>query len=91
MEYTKGEWVIVGGCTSYIIRLDGIYGKEITAISFTSDNSKANAQLIASAPALYGALKLASELLSIGIDAKPQPIPLMIEQALAKVDNPSAL
>ena len=83
MNYTKGEWRVIGGKGEYSvisvdeqITLANVYGKD-----------KANAQLIASAPDLYEALKA---IMTERYDTW-SPMYKQAKQALAKVDNPSAL
>ena len=85
MTYTKGKWKIVEGCTSFII--GDSTDEEITAVLYSLPNAKANAQLISASPALYEALK---SVLGMGtiVDSYEKDKAL---EALAKVDNPSAL
>ena len=92
-EYTKGKWKYMsthiyvdtperGKCATRSIATVAEYNYD--------SESLANLQLIAAAPDLYEALKALSKLL---IPRTPEDCRLILkaEQALAKVDNPSAL
>ena len=80
MEYTKGDWrafkSLAGG---WIIATEN----EL----IVREARHYNAHLIASAPELYEACKLAEKLLAIGVGAEPSPVLLMIERAIAKAEG----
>ncbi len=86
MEYTKGEWKAKfnKGKGKYEIYADT--GKD-TAYHIATINQEANAHLISAAPLLYEALKDWIEYQ----DEWGNFVPPNARQALAKVDNPSAL
>lgn len=102
MEYTKGEWVVVGkkstAYSGYHIwdNTQGIIGKDV-AIIYPNPQGKpdsygeANARLIAAAPDIYEALKLttawAEEQLALQGYPGKAPFVIKAQQALAKAEG----
>lgn len=68
-----------------IIEIDGDSQNQV-AIILPNFREKYG-RLFVSATDLYEALKVASELLKIGIGAEDRPVPLVILKALAKAEN----
>ena len=87
MEYTKGEWV----------KYNRLYGTEVTEHIWCGDkhiadldgeDATANAHLIASAPMLYEACKLALKYLRpLGKDKFSEAAEKTIETALSKAEG----
>lgn len=107
MEYTKGEWKAEyynheNDEGYFILAQEDEHTQGLIADCPPHTDSphigKANAQLISAAPELYEALKTILRNNELGeYESQKQGLPRLIEvrdmarQALAKVDNPSAL
>jgi len=94
MNYTKGEWTVIGQSNAYMVQAkvpDKIHNLKLIADCY---DNKEDAQLIASAPDLYEALKECARAINVflikygnGVLPEESTVYKRAEKALAKAEG----